>query len=302
MSFAASIYEHRRRGRGENPAWLSARPGLGLLLTLLLLASPGVGAGEPSLLAVSLVAHRGLTQAAPENSLAALAAAWQAGLAGAEVDVRTSADGVLLLLHDATLERTTTGAGAVKEKSWADLAGLRLKNGSGETGREGLPRLAEVLAWAGRHPGFRLFLDLKDCEPQAVGRLVRQSSLGQRVDLYVGGTERAAWIRVIKALDPRLRVSLDLGWWWRVEGVAAFAVQGTGVDALVAASWQFPARGLGEARQAGAEVQVYLWGNEDLPDRLRAVAAQGAQVVSCDYPLELLPLVAPPPGRGEGEE
>ena len=260
---------------------------------LVLLLASAVLAGDTPLLPVKLMTHRGLTSQAPENSLAALEAAWRAGLHGAEIDVRTAKDGVLVLMHDATLLRTTNGSGMVEHTVWQSLQKLRLKGSRSGLSSQGIPSLDQALAWAAKRPGFKLALDLKQADPVAVGKLVVKHGLMSRVDLYVGGPERAGLIRKIKAYNPALRVSLNLGWWWKVEGLAAFAAKGAGADALFAAQWNFPARGFSEARKAGAEVQVYVWGNDNLPDRLRKAAAMGAQVFSCDYPLQLLPMVMP---------
>lgn len=62
---------------------------------------------------MNIVAHRGLHTAAPENSLGAIDAALEAGLDLIEVDVRATADGALVLMHDATLWRTTNAGGAL---------------------------------------------------------------------------------------------------------------------------------------------------------------------------------------------
>ncbi len=71
-----------------------------------------------------LIAHRGACRRAPENTLAALDAAWRQGVRWVEVDVRLSTDGVPFLLHDATLERTTSGRGQAAAHAWDALRTL----------------------------------------------------------------------------------------------------------------------------------------------------------------------------------
>lgn len=68
------------------------------------------------------IAHRGGGSLAPENTLEALEVGWQHGFRGAELDAVLSADGVPVLLHDATLERTTDGRGPVELRTAAELA------------------------------------------------------------------------------------------------------------------------------------------------------------------------------------
>jgi glycerophosphoryl diester phosphodiesterase len=70
------------------------------------------------------VAHRGYSAVAPENTLPAFAAALHGGATIVEFDVRTTADGVPVVIHDRTLERTTTGAGPVWEARFDEVRTL----------------------------------------------------------------------------------------------------------------------------------------------------------------------------------
>lgn len=71
-----------------------------------------------------LVAHRGGGLLAPENTLAAIRVGQALGYRAVEFDVKLTRDGVAVLLHDATLDRTTSGSGPAGQKTWAELAGL----------------------------------------------------------------------------------------------------------------------------------------------------------------------------------
>ncbi len=71
-----------------------------------------------------LVAHRGASAQAPENTLAAFRQALADGVPAAECDVHVTADGEVVVLHDPTLERTTNGAGDVAARTWAELRPL----------------------------------------------------------------------------------------------------------------------------------------------------------------------------------
>jgi glycerophosphoryl diester phosphodiesterase len=92
------------------------------------------------------VAHRGYSAIAPENTLPALAAAVLAGATFVEFDVRTTADGVPMVIHDRTVDRTTDGRGAVWELTFDELraldAGSWFSPAYAETR---VPRLGEVL-------------------------------------------------------------------------------------------------------------------------------------------------------------
>jgi glycerophosphoryl diester phosphodiesterase len=90
----------------------------------------------------AIVAHRGASSTHPENTLPAFRAAIELGAPFVEFDVRLSSDGVPVVIHDATLDRTTDGSGLVHERSAAELRGV-----SAGTSAEPawVPTLAEVL-------------------------------------------------------------------------------------------------------------------------------------------------------------
>lgn len=105
-------------------------------------------------------AHRGASSRAPENTLAAFRAALEAGADGIELDVHLSRDGVPVVLHDETLERTTSGRGAVAALPVAALQ--RLDAGAWFAPRfrgEPLPTLEQVLDWVGGR--VRLNIEIK---------------------------------------------------------------------------------------------------------------------------------------------
>jgi glycerophosphoryl diester phosphodiesterase len=94
-------------------------------------------------------AHRGFSSAAPENTLPALAAAFASGADVAEIDVRLTADGVLVVIHDRFLDRTTNGSGPISATNFADLKQLDAGSWfSRDFARVGVPTLAEVFDWS----------------------------------------------------------------------------------------------------------------------------------------------------------
>jgi glycerophosphoryl diester phosphodiesterase len=253
-----------------------------------------LGAGHraaPAPLDVRLFAHRGYTREAPENSIAALRAAVALGLAGSEIDLRTTRDGVVVLMHDATVDRTTTGSGPVAAMTWTDLRRLRLKAADGRITGESVPELSAVLRFAAEHPGFSLVFDAKEVDLAAVGRRVLAAGLQDRITFFVGDPLAVDRVRAVKQVDPRLRISVDLLGWWKIEGLPTFARRALDADALFASEFFFPRFGFREAKEAGAEVQVYLYGSTGLPERLARAAQLGADVASSDHPELLVSLV-----------
>ncbi|HSC34651.1 MAG TPA: glycerophosphodiester phosphodiesterase family protein [Thermodesulfobacteriota bacterium] len=97
---------------------------------------------------VYAVSHRGAAGVAPENTLSAVKAGVSAGAPFIEIDVRLTSDGVPVLMHDDTLDRTTDGAGRVRERSWEyvrnlDAGGRFSDEFKGET----VPHLGAVLEY-----------------------------------------------------------------------------------------------------------------------------------------------------------
>lgn len=98
------------------------------------------------------IAHRGAGKLAPENTLAAFRLGAAHGYRAFECDVKLSADGVPFLLHDATLERTTSGTGIAGERPWGELS--RLDAGGWHSrayAGEPLPTLDAIAAWVQRN-------------------------------------------------------------------------------------------------------------------------------------------------------
>ncbi len=135
------------------------------------------------------IAHRGAGKLAPENTLAAFRAGARHGWRAFECDVKLSADGVPFLLHDATLERTTSGHGYAGAQTWAALSQL---DAGGWHSRvfagEPLPTLAAVAAFVQRN-GFALNIEIKPSPgaEHTTGRAVAEAAArlwqGQRPPL-----------------------------------------------------------------------------------------------------------------------
>jgi glycerophosphoryl diester phosphodiesterase len=95
------------------------------------------------------VAHRGAGKLAPENTLAAMRTGFAHGYRMVEFDVKLSGDGVPFLLHDETLDRTTSGHGRADAMNWNELAKLDAGSWhSPEYAGETLPTLSAIARWA----------------------------------------------------------------------------------------------------------------------------------------------------------
>ncbi|HZZ84961.1 MAG TPA: glycerophosphodiester phosphodiesterase [Anaeromyxobacteraceae bacterium] len=155
-----------------------------------------------------LVAHRGGSALAPENTLPAFEAAARLGADAFELDVRLTRDGVLVVFHDEETLRITGAPGRVRDRSLAELR--RLDAGWSFTPDGGrswpfrgrgvtAPTLAELFA---AHPRLRLNVEVKDPEPEAAEALAREVRAAGAVDRVCLGSFDDAQSRRIRSLLP----------------------------------------------------------------------------------------------------
>jgi glycerophosphoryl diester phosphodiesterase len=212
-----------------------------------------------------VVALRGYAAVAPENTLAALRAAAGAGVRQAWLDLRTTADGALVLLADETLDRTTTCQGRVQDLPASTVlacdAGVRFDPAfAGER----VPRLAEALA----EPLDLAVLWLADADPAAVLAEVRAAGAVGRV---VFATEQEPDVAALRAAEPAARV------WLRLTALSGRAVELAGE--LGAAGLALDNPTLAADDVAAAQAAGLALAMVDVPDErtLAAVLHQGAR-------------------------
>jgi glycerophosphoryl diester phosphodiesterase len=148
-------------------------------------------------------AHRGDNYCAPENTLPAFELAITKGAAQIEFDVRVTRDEQLVIMHDATVDRTTDGGGPVEELTFAEIRELDAGSWKdpGYVGVQ-IPTLAEVLAMV--RPGVlvncQLYLEPAYVEP--VVRCIKDHDVLEQTFLACP----AAHIEVSRRIEPRLRI------------------------------------------------------------------------------------------------
>jgi glycerophosphoryl diester phosphodiesterase len=94
---------------------------------------------------IFVVAHRGDWRNAPENSLQAVERAIALGVDIVEIDIRMTYDSVLVLMHDASIDRTTNGRGQISDYTLSQLRRFYLKDALGTTLTQTIPTLEEVM-------------------------------------------------------------------------------------------------------------------------------------------------------------
>ena len=227
-------------------------------------------------------AHRGGSALGPENTIAAFDIGLDSGADGLELDVRLSSDGIPVVVHDSTLDRTTDARGPVRAKSADELArvdaGCRFSNGSGSApfaGRGiGVPTLIDVLR---RYPGVPTIIELKvdteDCGLR-VAQVVREADAVERVCLAGYGLRSARGARVglpsagASACHVEVRRALHCSWvGWTLRDAP---YQGYQVPERSGWLRVVSRRFVRQAHRAGLAVEV--WTVDETPDMERLLA------------------------------
>ena len=169
---------------------------------------------------VAISAHRGGTEPGyPENAIETFARTLAQAPMLLETDVRRTADGVLVLLHDETLDRTTTGSGPVAATRWRDLQRLRLRDAGGMVTGFRVPTLDAALGWA--EDRAILLLDIKPGVPlsEVVETVARHRAFDRTVLIVYSFADAAA----IHRLDRRAVLSVAVA---RAEDLDAIRTHG----------------------------------------------------------------------------
>ena len=152
----------------------------------------------------AVCAHRGwLSTDQLENSLEQMEKTVAAGVPWIEMDLGTSKDNSLYLLHDRTLDRTTTAQGLITQTSDAELSRIYLRNGD-TLSTERIPYFARFVAWL-RTNDVHVLVDLKAGDPAKAATMLRTAGLLPRVIFlsFDPVTDAKAF-----AADPKVTVSL----------------------------------------------------------------------------------------------
>lgn len=233
-------------------------------------------------------AHRGGAALRPENTIAAFDHAQALGADGLELDVHLSRDGVAVVHHDRTLERTTSLQGAI-----ATHTAEQLEVGS-------VPTLAQVLA---RYPDTRIIIELKVNGAELARAVVADVRAAHAEARVCVGSFWLRVLRTVRTVAPELATSAaqqEVRWalyrsWcrWPLQGCAYAGYQ---VPECSGSTRVVSPRFIDYAHRAGLGVQV--WTVDDLADA-RRLLGWGADAIITNRPDLMIPIVraAPLPGR-----
>jgi len=232
---------------------------------------------------IAVIAHRGEHRAHPENTLPAFQSAIDAGADFFELDVRTTSDGRLVLMHDAKVDRTTNGAGAVREMTFDQIRTLDAgaKFDPRFTGTQ-VPSFEEALALA--HGKIGVYVDSKDIAPADLVAALAKADMLNHVMSHVMIYGGAGFLKKVQALSPSLKVMPEAGSAATLEKLLAdVKPQVVAFDA-----GDFKDDAIAVAKRAGVDIYVDRLGSADNPSVWQDAVDRGAAGIQTDRPAELV--------------
>jgi len=233
-----------------------------------------------------LIGHRGAPRERTENTLPAFERALALGADGIELDVHLSADGVPVVHHDSTLDRTTNATGPITARTARELsrvdAGYHFEVGDAfpfRGQRIGVPTLREVLE---RYPDARVIIEMKMDEPQlgeTVAAEVRRVAALERVCVAGYGTRSAGAARAglpgVASSACRAEVQLALYRTWAFWPVRKVLYGGYQIPEVAGRLRVVSPRFVTYAHRAGLKVHVWTVDDEAIARRLFAWGVDG---------------------------
>ena len=265
---------------------LSARSDMNIRYGLLALLAPMVACGaelpsSPHTFVV--IAHRGNHSRAHENTLTALQAAIDAGVDFAEIDVRRTADGHYVLMHDRTVERMTDGHGAVKDLTLAQLQKLRvLDRKRPQIPSDRVATFVEALKLIkGR---LNIYLDFKEGDRKAVAGAIREAGVTKQVLVYDGAESISEWRRVAAELPLIISLPDEAK---TAQQMLDFATRNR-VEVLDGSWEDYSEEKVKAARGTGVRIWPDIQGPHEDGTYFEKVLRMGFSGVQTDHPEELI--------------
>lgn len=215
-----------------------------------------------------VLGHRGAPRVAAENTIRAFREATRAGADGVELDVQISADGVPVVIHDATLDRTTDAFGAVSTLAAAALAAVDAGDG------EGVPTLTDALNWArAEHRWVNIEIKAGDCADSVVA-VVEEVGVAERT--IISSFEAATVARVGELRTDWHRFLLTETW----DAAVLATVRRSGATGVCLENQAAKPEALNALREENLPVVVWT---VDEADRIRdLLLAEVAAIISND--------------------
>lgn len=224
-----------------------------------------------------VIAHRGSHLVKPENSIAAIEEAIELGADYVEIDLRTTRDGHLVLIHNETVDHTTSGKGRIQDLNLDEVAKLALNAKDGHL--YSLPSFMEALKACKNR--INIYLDFKQADVAQAYEEIKAAGMEKQVLVYINKAEQyTAW----RALAPQMPLMSGLPRQIKKEDLITFldkmpleATDNISDPVLVAA-----------LKESGLAVFLDVQMADEDPVKWKATMEKGVQGVQTDHPEALL--------------
>lgn len=241
------------------------------------LVHSGSALSDEILVETQITAHRGSSRTAPENTMAAMAAAIEELADYAELDVQLTADGVVVLGHDASLKRVAGVNKAIGSLTWEELQGLDVGSWfSEEYVGERIPTLLEVIELCKGKMGLNIEIKNvgKDSElPEAVVNLVLEQGMEEQCVIT---STSLNYLKLVKALAPQIRtgyiISAAYGDFYSSDAVDFISIRSSFVNEKL----------VEKAHAQGKTIHAWTVNSKSEMERLRLL---GVDNLITDYPV-----------------
>lgn len=230
-----------------------------------------------------VVAHRGNHVHAPENTLEALQNAITAEVDYVEIDLRTTRDGHIVIMHDSTVDRMTDGKGKVADMTLAEFRALHIVDRRfPQRAPEPPPTFEEILQHA--QGKIYLYLDAKAVDPKQVWELLLKYKMEHSVVVYCGDDEIEKWRKptpklplMISPPDESKRVEVLESFWKSHQ-----------VEILDGGYYTYTRENVEIAKQWHVEVWADIQSPLESPEQWNKALETGMQGLQTDHPEQLI--------------
>ena len=222
---------------------------------------------------IEIVCHKGANEFAPENTFAAAQICIDWAMDYVEVDVNTSKDGVLYILHGPMVDHTTNGTGSFAELMSDEIDHLDAGSWfSPDFGGEKIPRLTPYLQWI--KGKAKVFFDVKRADPKILIDLVYQLGMASDCFFWSGDSE---WALAFRSLNRELQLKINVQ--TPEEAIEAHRRYRANIVEVRLEHMNRPL--LNVCRQLGLKVMIYH--PEKEPEVFRQVLQWGVDMVNVNY-------------------
>ena len=222
---------------------------------------------------IEVVCHRGANEHCPENTYAAARKCIEWGVAYVEIDVRTSKDGVLYILHDASVNRTTNGRGLLRSLTSEEIDKLDAGSWFNPSfADERVPKLEPYLRWIKGQA--KVYFDVKDCDLPQLIKMVYDVGLENDCFFWFDAPKRALEFR---QLDAKLPLNVNA----RTVDDVRLAKERYQANIVEVGVGQLTPELIASCRELGLKVMAYE--PQKKPDAFRQIVAAGVDMVNLNH-------------------